>query len=191
MVVDIPRNLRPKSKASKATATNKNKNKNNIINRLDILESWQGEMNSNTLDAAKKLDEIDTWKKDLITQLTRQITYEITKQFTSPDVRNQDMARLSGLSQTIDGKLDSLSDRVIRIERKYLLPAAKVVINGDTVISDTINAIEHKTDNINKRLVVLEDLDRKTRDEIKTIITTMQSRDIPSPTPPTATRSSS
>jgi hypothetical protein len=139
--------------------------------------SQNAKLDSTLLAAVKNIDLLKTWKIDAVNTLKTIVKDELAQQqLKTPEKRgitSQDVARINGLVETYNQKIDSLADRTVRIERKYLFPD-KDVFAETSVIGESITTLEQKADDHAVRIKELEELDKKIRQEIKTIIANIE-----------------
>ena len=129
------------------------------------------ELRALSLSMQTRIGDIEDWKKDIKDALKKS-SMSLTAKDTS--TLSQDVARLAGRLQTHIEKVESLYDRILRIERKYLFPDAYKVMDLDAkIIENSIENVEDKQGELKKGMKALEDEDKKLHSEIKAIGTVL------------------
>lgn len=104
------------------------------------------------LTTAKDIEDIKTKMKDMLNMRMTSVTEGTLDNIISKDT--QDIAKLAGTLKTVSQKVEQLSDRIIRIERKFLLGKDIVLPKkeSDQAILKSVTATENKVDVHGKRL---------------------------------------
>lgn len=105
------------------------------------------------LTTAKDIEAIKSWKDDIGPWLNMKMK-EIMPESEAVVAVDQDMAKLVGTVKTVSQKVEQLSDRIIRIERKFLLGKDIVLPNKESgqVLVKSLRIMEDKVDVHGKRL---------------------------------------
>jgi hypothetical protein len=124
------------------------------------------------LSAAKELEELKTLKLDMIDTVKSLVKDEIKLQLNDPikpGPINQDIARLNGLVTTFNTHIETMYERITRIERKLLWPDKSITVDG-SVVSQSITNLEKTTDELVSKLAEIQEFDNQIRAEIQSII---------------------